>query len=400
MEYKNIFRFLNHLEHVAGTPIYCFQHDTFLYPVSDSARSGSALYHDHELLQTLLKQEGVYFEPEFDVFYVVHSFTDSFCCMLGPLALHSLLPTVQQCYSVRHSLPNKFISPVKRISQAKITAIMALIEDYFHQISVPHVLPFHLSENMFPSHIQETEHIVASEYSMDEFQDPFYKPSHGTYLLETKIQDALQSGNEKELFALLAESKELYSSNFALTETKQAEYSVVMLIVQFTRAAIDTGVPEPEAYALSDALLYETSGKKQMSEYQDLFYRACRQYLRLIQHYISVQNNIPLLNQCKSYICQNLNQPLSAASIAAALHVSKDYLLHLFSEYENTTLMEFVRIKRMDAIKNMLKYSDYDLLRIATYYNFKSQSHFSAVFRKYVGMSPSTYRKLHKPDAF
>ena len=400
MNYKDTTDFFHHLEQISRLALYSFEKNTMIYPSSDSFCTTSVLHNDSELLHSLLAYEGVYFEPEFDIFYVVHYFTDSFCCILGPLSLHSAFPSVQQRYSVRHSLPDKFASPIKRTSRSQITSIMSMIEYHLKQLAFPCISSFLLPENILSSNFHEANGFSIPNHQADEFHDPFYKPSHGTYLLETRINNALLSGNEKELFHLLSESDELYSSAFAINAAKHAEYSAVMLIVQFTRTAIDIGIPEPEAYALSDALLYETSCKKNISEYQDIFYKACKQYLQLIRHYTSTQSNIPLLNQCKSYIYQHLNQPLSVDSIAAALNVSRDYLLHLFSEHEHITLMEFVRTKRIDSIKNMLKYSDYDLLRIATYYNFKTQSHFSATFKKYVGMSPSTYRKLHKPDSF
>lgn len=62
--------------------------------------------------------------------------------------------------------------------------------------------------------------------------------------------------------------------------------------------------------------------------------------------------------------------------------------------------MDYVRQTRMEAAANMLKYSDFSIQRIAEYYQFKTQTHFGVIFKKYMGMTPSAYRKLHKPENF
>jgi len=85
----------------------------------------------------------------------------------------------------------------------------------------------------------------------------------------------------------------------------------------------------------------------------------------------------------------HLNQPLSPEILADHLHISQDYLLHLFSEQEGTTLMEYIRKNRIEAAVNMLKYSDFHIQRIAEYYQFKTQTPFGAVFKRYMGMTPA-----------
>ena len=62
--------------------------------------------------------------------------------------------------------------------------------------------------------------------------------------------------------------------------------------------------------------------------------------------------------------------------------------------------MQYILRERVFAAANMLKYSDFDIMRIATYFHFQTQSHFGVVFKKYLGMSPAAYRRKNKPVGF
>ena len=48
--------------------------------------------------------------------------------------------------------------------------------------------------------------------------------------------------------------------------------------------------------------------------------------------------------------------------------------------------------EKIEEAKKLLRYSTKSLSAISTYLGFSSQSHFSRVFKKYVGENPSVYR--------
>ena len=52
----------------------------------------------------------------------------------------------------------------------------------------------------------------------------------------------------------------------------------------------------------------------------------------------------------------------------------------------------------MKAAESMLVYTDNSLQEIAFVLNFSSQSHFSTVFRKIVGVTPRQYRDMYTMD--
>lgn len=219
------------------------------------------------------------------------------------------------------------------------------------------------------------------------------KIPHGTYLLEQRLDKAMISGNRQEVFALLNEFQKYQTSYFTKSPEKAAEYSAVMMITYFTRDAIQAGVPEPDAYALSDYLLMELSGYHKKEDYIKKTEDAINRFLKMILQHRADISSPPVISRCKSYILQNLHQPLTTSVIADAVGVSTSHLQHLFSESTGITLMNFVRFERLKAAAGMLRFSDYSVTKIADYYQFKSQSHFCAAFKKQFGVTPLQYKE-------
>ena len=50
---------------------------------------------------------------------------------------------------------------------------------------------------------------------------------------------------------------------------------------------------------------------------------------------------------------------------------------------------------KIEKAKNLLQYSDTDIVGIANYLAFSSQSHFISVFKKYEGITPHKFRERY-----
>ena len=56
---------------------------------------------------------------------------------------------------------------------------------------------------------------------------------------------------------------------------------------------------------------------------------------------------------------------------------------------------EYIMRLKIEKAKNLLQYSDTDIVGIANYLAFSSQSHFICVFKKYEGITPHKFRERH-----
>ena len=91
------------------------------------------------------------------------------------------------------------------------------------------------------------------------------------------------------------------------------------------------------------------------------------------------------------------NFSLSLKEISKELDMNPTYLSREFSKYfDNLSFGEYIRKLRIDKAKHMIESSSYTLAEISFLTGFSDQSHFTRIFKKYSGMSPSEYKKINK----
>ena len=97
----------------------------------------------------------------------------------------------------------------------------------------------------------------------------------------------------------------------------------------------------------------------------------------------------------KEYIFKHLHEKIRVQEIADYLHLNSSYLSELFKQQESMTLTDFILQEKVKLTKNLLTYSPYSYIEIATYLGFSSQSHLGKVFKKYTDMTLRQYRERY-----
>ena len=95
---------------------------------------------------------------------------------------------------------------------------------------------------------------------------------------------------------------------------------------------------------------------------------------------------------CLDYIYEHLHEPIRVSSLAEFAGLNPSYLSTLFKKETGVSISAYVLSKRMEAAKNMLKFSPYSYAEIAAMLAFSSQSHFTRVFKVQTGYTPKAYR--------
>jgi|GEM_PF-5495839 len=100
--------------------------------------------------------------------------------------------------------------------------------------------------------------------------------------------------------------------------------------------------------------------------------------------------------EAQRYIDTHLDEPCTVARLARHCGLSPSHFSHLFQKTIGLTPMEFLRRRRVDHAKLMLAESDYSVSEVAEQVGYADPFHFSRVFSKLEGMSPSAYRESWK----
>jgi AraC-like DNA-binding protein len=88
------------------------------------------------------------------------------------------------------------------------------------------------------------------------------------------------------------------------------------------------------------------------------------------------------------------NLTLSLKEISESLNVHPTYLSREFSKYfDNLSFGDYIRKLRIDKSIELLKDPKYSIAEVSYLTGFSDQSHYTRIFRKQTGKSPSVYRK-------
>ena len=98
---------------------------------------------------------------------------------------------------------------------------------------------------------------------------------------------------------------------------------------------------------------------------------------------------------CLDYIYNNLHTKITLDKLAEVSHMSPTYISRLFHKEVGVTVSDYITRKRIEAAKNMLRYSEHTSIEITECLCFSSESHFIQVFKKHTGCTPKTYREKY-----
>ena len=90
---------------------------------------------------------------------------------------------------------------------------------------------------------------------------------------------------------------------------------------------------------------------------------------------------------------------LTLAEIASQVGVHYVHLSRQFHKYNRCTIGDLIRRRRVQYASHLLAHSRTPLAEIALTCGFSDQSHLSFLFKRYMGLSPSKFRRLAGLDA-
>jgi AraC-like DNA-binding protein len=115
--------------------------------------------------------------------------------------------------------------------------------------------------------------------------------------------------------------------------------------------------------------------------------------LRVSPTHIFERSNTAVFQRACHYIENHLSEPLNATLIANQTYVSPSHLNRLFRAELNVSLMKFVEAQRIKAARSLLTNTNLPVSLIGQYVGYPRVTHFSLIFKRNEGLSPSQYRR-------
>ncbi len=92
------------------------------------------------------------------------------------------------------------------------------------------------------------------------------------------------------------------------------------------------------------------------------------------------------------FIAENYAEGIGLQDIAAAAHVSENYISTLFRDETGMNFLQYLNIVRINKSLPLLRDTNLNISEIAAETGFPTPGYFTKIFRRFIGMTPTEYR--------
>ena len=100
----------------------------------------------------------------------------------------------------------------------------------------------------------------------------------------------------------------------------------------------------------------------------------------------------PHIQKALSYIDEHIFEAISLSSLAAYLHLSREYTATLFKQEVGVPVSAYVNEKKLMLARDLIRDDEYSLTDIAKMLGYANYGYFSRLYKKRFGVSPSQYQ--------
>jgi len=116
---------------------------------------------------------------------------------------------------------------------------------------------------------------------------------------------------------------------------------------------------------------------------------------QMIQFEEAKSSDANTIKEILSYCTDNYLKDIRLESISRALHISKYYISHLFSQKLHMGFNEYIGMLRISDACKLLLSQEKTITEVAYSVGFNSTRSFNRLFLKYTGVTPRQYKQQH-----
>ncbi|WP_408069839.1 helix-turn-helix transcriptional regulator [Butyrivibrio sp. JL13D10] len=170
-----------------------------------------------------------------------------------------------------------------------------------------------------------------------------------------------------------------------------SKYMLIASVTLATRAAIDGGLAEHIAYAISDGFLRHMDKLTDIQKINLLSNKALRTLTYAVHDY-NYRNCSLITKTCCDYILRHLHDDIRIKTLADLTHRSPNYISDLFQKELSVRPTVFIRNKKLEYSKVMLETTELPVSAVSDLLAFPSTSSFITYFKNKYGTTPLQYR--------
>ncbi|WP_207429144.1 helix-turn-helix domain-containing protein, partial [Enterococcus hirae] len=164
------------------------------------------------------------------------------------------------------------------------------------------------------------------------------------------------------------------------------------LITLLTRVEVEKGVPVSKVFNRQFQYYEYLQEIRDINKFETLAKQAIHDFLAHPTN-IPKKTYSPVTVCVLNYVENHLYEAISLKDICDVLNRDSKYVGRLFYKEVGMHFKDFMHLKKIEKAKYFLLFSNKSINQIAEELSFSTQSHFSTVFKKIVGITPYKYQR-------
>lgn len=224
---------------------------------------------------------------------------------------------------------------------------------------------------------------------------------HVRFLLFLKIMECIKTGDSKLMSEIVAD---LNSSTIPTHHLDRADYmrslkdSYIKVCMFACYSAIDSNAPFYKTLDLADELIRRMEKLESAIDIFELMKETLLDFVRVVE-VSRLQSHSKPIRLVLDFIHEHFSEKITLEMLAELTGLSTFYLSTLIKKETGLMLMDNINSIRVEESKKLLHDENNSIIDVAQQVGFAYQNHYSTVFKKFTGLSPTEYIKSKKTHA-
>ena len=211
-----------------------------------------------------------------------------------------------------------------------------------------------------------------------------------------KLKDGIQSG---DMTIVEEVAEKIVNGSMPTHQLDRKNYlrslkdSYIKVCALACFAAIEANAPYYKLLDLADEHIRQMEKLENAYEIFEMMKKTLFDFTRSVR-VSRVQTHSKAVRQVLDYIDSHYDEKISLETLAEHTSLSTFYLSSLIKKETGLILTDNINTVRIEKSKNLLLDKSLNIIDIAHRVGFNYQNHFSTVFKKFTGMTPSEYVKV------
>lgn len=219
--------------------------------------------------------------------------------------------------------------------------------------------------------------------------------SHPPYHIEQKLLVKIKEGNIKESQDIIRNLNTYHDAILSKNSIRSFKNSLICRCTLYTRAVIEGGVDSETAFTLSDLYINKIEELADIEGLYNLDIKIISEFINLTKKRINRLYS-PLVQSAIKVVDNSIRNKITVNDVADQIPANTNYLSQVFKKEVGISLNSYINQRKIEEARYFLSFTDRSLADISNFLQFSSQSHFTSVFKKQMGITPLKYRKDYK----